>query len=136
MRANTFLTPITVSSATPIAHYRDITVAAMNKVGKGEVYYLGTNVGASINEGDDGGIAVLRAIVTKVVRPAVTAKKLRPRLIEGSSNRSLLVVVNDTAQDVTEAVILPSHFRQAGTIFILANRCLSGKARRAAFRSL
>jgi beta-galactosidase len=97
VRANTFLTPITVSSATPIAHYCDITVAAMNKVGKGEVYYLGTNVGASINEGDDGGIAVLRAIVTKVVRPAVTAKKLRPRLIEGSSNRSLLVVVNDTA---------------------------------------
>jgi hypothetical protein len=116
VRANTFLTPITVSSATPIAHYRDLTVASMKKVGKGDVYYLGTNLGASINNGDDAGIALLRAIITKVAHPPVTAAKLRPRLIEGPSNRSLLVVVNDTVQDRTENIALPSRYHRAANI--------------------
>ena len=116
VRANTFLTPITVSSATPIAYYRDLTVAAIKKVGKGEVYYLGTNLGASINNGDDAGIALLRSIITKVAHPMVTAAKLRPRLIEGSSNRSLLVVVNDTVQEQTENITLPSRYHRATDI--------------------
>jgi len=116
VRANTFLTPITVSSATPIARYRDITVAAMKKVGKGEVFYLGTNVGASIDAGDDGGISLLRAIVTPVVHPPVTAGKLRPRLIEGPAKRSLLIVVNDTAHDETESIALPARFHHATDI--------------------
>jgi len=116
VRANTFLTPITVSSATPIAHYRDLTVAAMKKVGKGEVYYIGTNLGASINNGDDAGIVLLRAIITKAAHPPVTGTKLRPRLIEGSSTRSLLVVVNDSAQDVTENITLPSRYHRATDI--------------------
>jgi hypothetical protein len=113
VRANTFLTPITVSSATAIAHYRDLIVAAIKKVGRGEVYYIGTNLGASINGGDDAGIALLRSIITKAAHPPVTSAKLRPRLIEGPSNRSLLVVVNDTVQDVTEAVTLPAGYHQA-----------------------
>jgi len=105
-----------VNSATPIAHYRDLTVAAMKKVGKGEVYYLGTNLGASINNGDDAGIALLRAIITKSAHPSVAATKLRPRLIEGPSTRSLLVVVNDTVQDVTESITLPSRYHRATDI--------------------
>lgn len=115
VRAHTFLTPITVGSATPIGRYRELTVAAKKKIGKGEVYYLGTNVGASINNGDDGGIALLRAIITGVARPSVKGIKLRPRLIEGSG-RSLLVVVNDTPQNLTESIALPSRFRRATDI--------------------
>jgi len=116
VRAHSFLTPITVSSATPIARYRDLTVAAMNKVGKGEVYYVGTNLGASINNGDDAGIVLLRSIISNVVQPAVQSTKLRPRLIEGPSSRSLLVVVNDTTQDQTESITLPSRYHQATDI--------------------
>jgi hypothetical protein len=116
VRAHTFLTPITVTSATPIAEYRNLTIAAEKKVGKGEVYYLGTNLGASINNSGDAGIDLLRAIVTKVARPPVSSAKLRPRLIEGSSNRGLLVVVNDTPQDQTEDIELPSRYRQVTNI--------------------
>ena len=46
----------------------------------------------------------------------VSAAKLRPRLIEGPSSRSLLVVVNDTPQDQTESITLPSRYRQATDI--------------------
>ena len=116
VRANIFLTPITVTTATPIAHYRDLTVGAMKKVGKGQVYYMGTNLGASINEGDDAGIEFLRTVITNVLHPEVTAGKLRPRLIPGPSGRSLLVVVNDTLQDVTESIALPAHTRRATDI--------------------
>jgi beta-galactosidase GanA len=116
VRAHTFLTPITVSSATPIAKYRDLTVAAMNKVGKGEVYYVGTNLGASINEGDDAGMGLLAAIITKVAGPRVHGGKLRPRMIEGPASRSLLVVVNDTPQDQIESITLPSRYRRATDI--------------------
>ena len=44
-----------------------MTVAARKKVGKGWVYYFGTNLGASIAAGSEGGIELLRAIITKVV---------------------------------------------------------------------
>ena len=117
VRANTFLTPITLSSATPIARYKDLTVAAMKKVGKGTVYYLGTNLGASIYNGDDAGIALLRSIITPVVHPSLTAGKVRPRLIEGPSKRSLLVVVNDTVEDQTESITLPPCYRNATDIY-------------------
>ena len=116
VRANTFLTPITLSSATPIARYRDFTVAARKKVGKGEVYYLGTNLGASINSGDDAGIALLRAIVGKAARAPVSARKLRPRLMEGPPGRALLVVVNDTPLDQTEPIVLPARYGRATDI--------------------
>jgi len=116
VRAHTFLTPIATSSATPIARYKDLTVAAMKKVGKGTVYYLGTNLGASIYNGDDAGIALLRSIIAPVVHPPVTAGKLRPRLIEGSSKRSLLVVVNDTVEDQTESIALPARYHRATDI--------------------
>ena len=103
-------------SATPMAHYGDLTVAARKKVGKGQVYYFGTNLGASINGGDDAGITLLRAIIGGVVQPAAHSARLRPRLIEGSSSRSLLVVVNDTPQDVADEVALPARYRRATDI--------------------
>ena len=48
VKADTYLTPIEISSATPIGTCRQWTVAAMKRVGKGMVYYFGTNLGGSI----------------------------------------------------------------------------------------
>ncbi len=115
VRAHTFLTPIDVRRATPIADYDGATVGATMKVGKGEVYYFGTNLGASIMAGDDNGIELIRAIVTRVVRRSVSCDKLRPRLIEGAT-RALLAVFNDTTEDQAGIIKLPPKYRQARDI--------------------
>ena len=81
-------------------------------MGKGEVYYFGTNLGASIAAGDDNGIKLLQAILERVVSPPVRCDKLRPRLIEGTPH-SLLVVCNDTAEDQTGTIKLPSRYHRA-----------------------
>jgi len=115
VRSNTYLTPIEITSATPIATCMDLTVGAKKQVGKGEVYYLGTNVGASIAMGNDAGMELLRAIVTPAAPPAVSSTKLRPRLIEGSK-RSLLAVFNDTPQDQTANIKVPPRYHRATDI--------------------
>jgi hypothetical protein len=84
-------------------------------VGTGEVYYLGTNLGASIAAGNAAGIDLLRAIITPAAPPSVSSDKLRPRLIEGSS-RSLLAIFNDTSQDQTENLVMPSRYHRATDI--------------------
>ena len=117
VQANTFLTPITTSSGTVIAKYETTPVAAMKKkLGKGQVYYFGTNLGASIEAGDDGGIELVRSILKGVLQPAVTADKVRPRLIEGP-NRSLLVVCNTGAEDESATIRLPARFRRATDLY-------------------
>jgi beta-galactosidase GanA len=116
VKGHTFLTPIEISSASCIATCQGLPVAAMKKLGKGQVYYFGTNLGASIEAGDKGGIELLRTIVTRVVQPAVTADKVRPRLIEGPT-RSLLVVFNDTVEDQTASVKLPARYRRATDLY-------------------
>jgi beta-galactosidase len=115
VKAHTFLTPIDITSATPIAAYQDLTVGARKTVGKGQVYYVGTNLGASIAAGNDSGSDLLRAVVRQVVRPAVSANKLRPRLIEGA-RRGLLVVFNDSPHDQMESIELPSRYHRATDI--------------------
>jgi beta-galactosidase GanA len=115
VRANTYLTPIEITSATPIAACMDLTVGAKKKVGKGEVYYFGTNLGASIATGNDAGIDLLRAIITPAAPPAISSSKLRPRLIEGPK-RSLLAVFNDSPQDQTENLVLPPRYHRAADI--------------------
>ncbi len=114
-KARTFVTPIEVSSASPIGVCQGFTVAARKRVAGGQVFYIGTNLGASITAGDRGGIELLRAILTPIVRPKVSSKMLRPRLIEGG-NRSLLVIINDTPSDQTEAVALPRRYARATNI--------------------
>src|SRR6202035_5074403 len=84
IKAHTFLTPLTITSAKVIATYESTPVAATRKVGKGQVFYVGTNLGASIEDGDRAGIDLVRAMVTQVVSPADTADKVRPRLVETS----------------------------------------------------
>lgn len=114
-KANTYLTPITLSSATAIASCQGQTVACMKKVGEGTVYYIGTNLGASITNGSQGGAELLRGIITPVVKPAVTSGNLRPRLIAGEK-RSLLTVFNDSAEDQTDVITLPGRYRRATNI--------------------
>ena len=112
IKGHTYLTPLEINSATPIAKYQDMTVAAMKKVGGGQVYYFGTNFGGSIAAGSDNGIEILRAIVTRVVQPKVTGGKIRPRLVEGE-RQSLLAIFNDTPRDQTSNIKLPSRYLKA-----------------------
>jgi hypothetical protein len=112
LKGHTFLTPIRLLSAEGIAKSFEHTVAARKQVEKGEIYYIGTNLGASIAGGENGGIELLRAILWNKVQPEVTAYKLRPRLIEGSS-KSLLAVFNDTPQDQTSQVRIPARYQKA-----------------------
>jgi hypothetical protein len=81
-------------------------------VGKGQVYYFGTNLGGSIAAGSGGGIDLLRAIITKVVKAPVTGGKVRPRLVEGEKH-SLLVIFNDTPKDQAASIELPSRYKKA-----------------------
>ncbi len=115
VKAHTLLTPIEVSAATVIARCHGLPVGAKKKLGKGEIYYFGANLGASVSAGDDRGIDLLHALVTSVVRPPVTSRQLRPRLIEGA-NRSLLVVCNDTEEDQAARIELPGQFHRATDI--------------------
>ncbi len=117
VKAYTYLTPIEVSSATPIAHYQNLTVGARKKLGKGQAYYFGTNLGASIAAGEDAGIELVRAIAREVAKPPVTADKLRPRLVTGN-RRSLLMVFNDTAEDQTANIGIPKQYHRATDIYL------------------
>jgi beta-galactosidase len=116
IKAHTFLTPITLSSAKVIASYESTPVAAARKVGKGQVYYIGTNLGASIEEGSQAGIELVRSIVTKAVERLVISEKVRPRLIESPAG-SLLMVFNDQTTDQTVKVQVPSRYKMATDIY-------------------
>jgi len=116
VKANTFLTPIAVSSATVIGFYQSTPVAATKKMGKGQVYYVGTNLGASIEEGSEAGIELVRAIVAKSVSRTVTSEKVRPRLIETPAG-ALLMIFNEQITDQAAKVRVPSHYRSATNIY-------------------
>jgi hypothetical protein len=115
VKANTYLTPITVTSATAIATCEGKQVAAMSKVGKGTVYYIGTNLGASITNGCYGGVELLRGMIAPVVEAETSSEKLRPRLIPGAK-QSLLTVFNDSAEEQTDLVKLKGSYRRAKNI--------------------
>lgn len=115
VKANTYLTPIALTTATPIATCEGRVVAAMNSVGKGAVYYIGTNLGASIAAGNFGGADLLRGIIAPLVAPDATSDKLRPRLIPGARH-SLLTVFNENAEDQTDVVRLKARYRRARNI--------------------
>ena len=115
VKAHTLLTPLEVTSATSIATCDGMPVAVRKKVGKGQVIYIGTNLGASIAAGDEGAMELLRAIVSGVVKAEVTATTLRPRLMRGA-RQTLLTVFNDTPQDQRAAIKLPQGFRRATDI--------------------
>jgi len=127
IKAHTFLTPLTITSAKVIATYESTPVAATRKVGKGQVFYVGTNLGASIEDGDRAGIDLVRAIVTQVVPPAVTSDKVRPRLVETSLG-SLLIVFNEGVIDQTVSIQLPARYKQAVDLYDNRPRPIQGNA--------
>jgi beta-galactosidase GanA len=116
IKGHTYLAPLEVTSAETIATCRGMKVAVRKHVGKGWVYYIGTNLGASIAAGSDDGIELFRAIVGKTIQPAIAGGKLRPRLIEGKT-RSLLAVFNDHVTDQSAALKLPASYTKATDLF-------------------
>jgi hypothetical protein len=74
-----YLTPIKTTSATVIGTCQGLAVAARKAVGRGQVYYFGTNLGGSISAGDDRGIELLRAAIWPIVRPSVAGGSLQSR---------------------------------------------------------
>ncbi|HMJ21451.1 MAG TPA: beta-galactosidase [Terriglobales bacterium] len=124
IKAHTFLTPIAPASAKVIATYESTPVAATKKVGKGQIYYVGTNLGASIEVGSQAGIELVRTIVTQAIRPTVTSEKVRPRLIE-SPNGSLLIVFNDQIIDQTARVRVPSRYKTAMNVYDNQSQAIS-----------
>ncbi len=115
LKANTYLTPVKLMGATAIATCEGLPVAAMKKVGKGTVYYIGTSLGGSITAGNRGGVELLRGILSPLVKAEATAEKLRPRLIPGAKE-SLLAVFNESAEDTTDQIALRTRFRKAKNI--------------------
>jgi hypothetical protein len=105
-----------VSSAKVIASYESTPVAAVKKVGKGKVYYFGTNLGASIEEGSQEGLDLVRTIIAQAVQRGVSSDKVRPRLIE-SPNGSLLIVFNDQITDQTTKLQVPPRYKMAMNIY-------------------
>ena len=116
VKAHTFLTPITVSSARVIASYESMPVAAVKQLGKGKVYYFGTNLGASIEEGSQEGLDLVRAIVSQAVQRDVSSDKVRPRLIE-SPHGTLLIIFNDQITEQTAKIQVPSRYKMAMNIY-------------------
>jgi beta-galactosidase len=116
IKAHTFLTPLEVTSATVIGSYQGLPVAVKKKVGRGEIYYFGTNLGGRLEQDDPGAMQLLRSIVERVAQAEVTATGLRPRLVRGE-RQSLLMVFNDTTQDQTGRVALPAGFKIATDIY-------------------
>jgi beta-galactosidase len=105
MAATTFLTPLTVLDAEPIGYHNNDVVAVRKAVGQGWVYYIGTNLGATIWQGDPVARALVQRIVRGAVTPRVTSTTVRPRLMD-TDRGALLVVVNDGLTDQTDDVTL------------------------------
>lgn len=116
VRGRIFITPLKVSApAEVIGTCQDMAVAARSNVGKGTVYYFGTNLGAAIHEGDEVALRVVEFVIRQHTTPSVSGEWLRPRLITGE-NEALLVVINDQSEPVCESFSLPPTYRQAWDI--------------------
>lgn len=104
-RAETYLVPLRVLDADPIAWCQGHTVGVRKQVGKGTVYYFGTNLGAAIARGEADALGMVRQIIHDAVLPEVAGHCLRPRLI-GSGHRALLAVFNEHSSPREEDVRL------------------------------
>ena len=80
------------------------------------IYYFGTNLGASIEEGSEEGINLVRTIVSQAVHPVISSDKVRPRLIE-SAKGTLLIVFNDQTTDQQARIHVHSRHQSATNIY-------------------
>jgi beta-galactosidase GanA len=117
VKAHTYLTPIEVHSATPIATCHEWTVAATKKVGNGRAYYFGTNMGGTLSSGDSSAMELLGSIISTEVVPMVSCSGvLRPRLINGAG-RGLLGVFNRSDAHQTATIVLAISFKYATDVY-------------------
>jgi beta-galactosidase GanA len=105
--AATYLVPIRVLDAEPVAWCRGHTVGVRKQVGKGTIYYFGTNLGAAIARGSITARDLVRTLITGLTKRAVTGNHLRPRLIP-SEHGVLLAVFNDSAYPRSDDILLAS----------------------------
>lgn len=101
VRAATYFVPIRVLDADPIAWCQDVPVGVRKRVGKGTVYYFGTNLGAAIARGSTTARDIVRTLIHDCKQPDVMGHHLRPRLIT-SNHGVLLAVFNDSAHALSE----------------------------------
>ena len=80
------------------------------------MFYVGTNLGAAIEDGDRAGIDLVRAIVTRIVVPAATSDKVRPRLVETPTG-TLLIVFNEEITDQSVSIRVPARYKQAMDLY-------------------
>jgi hypothetical protein len=99
--AATYLVPVRVYDAEPIASCQGLTVGVRKQLGKGTVYYIGTNLGAAIARGSTTARELVRTLIANSTQPEVVGHHLRPRLIS-SGDGALLAVFNDTARLQTD----------------------------------
>jgi len=118
-RAATYLVPLRVLDAEPIAWCHGFPVGVRKQVGKGTVYYFGTNLGAAIARGSTTAREIVRSLISSSTRPEVMGHHLRPRLIT-SDRGALLTVFND------DAVARSDDLRLAGGSWLKARDLNSG----------
>lgn len=95
-RAATYLVPLRVVDAEPIAWSHGLPVGVRKQVGKGTIYYFGTNLGAAIARGSTTARELVQTIISGCSHPSVVGHQLRPRLI-AFDHGALLAVFNDSA---------------------------------------
>jgi beta-galactosidase len=115
-KARRFVTPLEVTSATAIGSYQGNPIAVHKKIGKGEMFYFGTALGACLGSGDANAVQLFRTIMESKIKAEVTAPNLRPRILR-ASGQSLLTVFNDTPQDQNAKITLPPGFTTARDIY-------------------
>jgi beta-galactosidase len=116
-RAYGYLTPLRLSTARAIGHWRDTPIVAHNRFGKGEAYFFGTYAGLSMFNLESGATALVRAIIRSKTSPGVRGGQLRPRLIDGGDEALLCVFNNSRVEDYEEDVEVPSRFRSAVDVY-------------------
>lgn len=113
VRPRVFLTPLELSPpAQAVAWYQNLVVAAQATIGQGKIYYFGTNMGTCIHQGDEGALAIVKAIIAAHTSPSVRGDRLRPRMIR-RDDEALVIVVNPTTTSISEAIALPQDYDNA-----------------------
>jgi len=92
---------------------------AMASLNRSKKFLTGTCCGATMRSI----LTLLRAGVTKIVKPPAAGGKIRPRSIEAGKG-SLLVTFNDNAQEQTAAPNVPLRYMKATGLHSRANRAV------------
>ena len=112
-----YLAPLLTEDAECIGKWNDICLAAHNEYGKGEVYYFGTYLGLALFNESEGAHTIISDILRKHVKPQVSGKKLRPRLIENGSEGILTVFNDSRSEGISDCITLPEKFNTAKDLF-------------------